>query len=111
MTRLRLTPKLILVFVAFAAALLVSVSVLAYQSGRAALEAATISDLVSTAVEKEAALNGWIRERQRAVTAIAASPKLVHAVTAFSRVAPDTPDMRAPHSRIAEELRPGVCAD
>jgi PAS domain S-box-containing protein len=74
---LSLTPKVTLVFVLFAALLLMGVGLAAYESGRAALEAATMSDLLSTALEKEAALETWLRERQVNIAALARSPEIV----------------------------------
>jgi hypothetical protein len=44
--RLNISAKLTLLFALFAALLLVGVGTLAYSSGRAALETATISDLL-----------------------------------------------------------------
>jgi hypothetical protein len=46
--QLRLTPKLALVYVLFAAVLLLFVGVMAYYSGRSSLEAATASEMLST---------------------------------------------------------------
>jgi hypothetical protein len=62
---LSITTKLTLVFVGFALLLLGGVGALAYRGGRAALEAATIADLLSTANEKEAALNAWSEDHRR----------------------------------------------
>jgi len=69
----RLTPKVTLVFVLFAAVVLLSVGILAYTSGRAALEAATLSGLRSTAIEKEAAFNAWVEDALSRVVALSTS--------------------------------------
>jgi len=81
--RLSITVKLTLVFVMFAALLLVGVGSLAYNSGRAALEAATISDLLSVAIEKEAALNVWVENRQSDIIRLTHLPDLLEDVVAF----------------------------
>jgi signal transduction histidine kinase len=43
----------------------------AYNNGCAALEAATVSELLTTALEKQAALNAWVSERQHSIGDIA----------------------------------------
>ncbi len=74
MTRVRLgiRLKLTLVFVLFAAVLLVGVSILSFENARSALQAATVSELLSTAIEKEAALNSWIADRAADILTITA---------------------------------------
>ena len=103
---LRLTPRLTLVYVLFAAALLAFVGVLAYDSGRSGLEAATISALSATAVEKEAALDEWIHERQSDLAVLAASPRILEDVTALVHASPDSPEARAAHDHLVSELSP-----
>ena len=68
---LKITPKLTLVFVLFASVVLVGISLFAYYSGRSALEAAIISDLESTATEKQAALEAWMEEAKLDIGMIA----------------------------------------
>jgi len=104
--KLGVTPKLGLIFALFAAALLAGVGALVYNSGRRALEAATIAELQAKALEKEAALNAWVEERREDVTALAASPGLLHDVAALYN-----PEQAAAHRRLAAELRPHVAAD
>jgi PAS domain S-box-containing protein len=101
-----ITTKLSLVFVFFAALLLAGVGALAYASGRAALEAATISDLLSTAVEKEAALNTWVEDRQSDLTALADSSDLNQDVAVLITVAPTSTQAQAAHNRLVRELQP-----
>ncbi|NTU78104.1 MAG: HAMP domain-containing protein [Chloroflexales bacterium] len=107
MRHLGLTPRLALVFVLFAAALLAGVSALAYANGRAALLASTTADLLSTAHEKEAALASWIEHRQADMAALAASPRL-RADLALLLANPDTAAARAAHNRLVAELQPRV---
>src|SRR6266851_2321762 len=77
---LRLSQKLTFIYVLFAAGLLAFVGVLAYSSGRSALEAATNSALLSTVTEKAAALDSWVNFRQANLTAL----------TSFKDVTEDT---------------------
>lgn len=106
MNRLRnlgITAKLTIVFVLFAAALVAGVGGLAFNSGRAALQAATISELRSTAIEKEAALNNWVSERLSNVSALAASPRLLAEVEALAGAEPSL--RQVAHDRLVDELR------
>ena len=75
--RIGLTYKVTGVFVLFAAFLLATVGLLAYTSGRDALREATIADLRSAAVEKEAALDRRMEEQQKDVLSLAAIPDVV----------------------------------
>lgn len=59
-----ITQKLTLVFVLFAAGVLYIVSILVYSSGRKALQNATVSRLLSEAIEKQAALETWVEEKK-----------------------------------------------
>jgi PAS domain S-box-containing protein len=104
--RLKITPKLTLVFVLFAALLLMGVGGLVYTSGRATLEAATISDLQSTALEKEAALNTWIRDQQMGLVALTNSVNLGEAVAALVAAPPNSAEAQAAHNRVMRELQP-----
>ncbi len=74
--RLGIIPKLTLVFVLFAAAVLAGVSALAFENGRSALEAATVSELLSTAIEKQAALDAWVTDRETDLVNISHSAHL-----------------------------------
>jgi PAS domain S-box-containing protein len=104
--QLGVTPKLTLVFVLFAAALLAGVGLLSYQNGRAALEAAAVSELLATALEKEAALNAWVEDRRADVASFAASPNLLENVAALHG-----PDRAAAHERLVAEFRPRIAPD
>ena len=72
--QLSITSKLTLLFVLFAALILAGVGALAYLSGRAAVEQAVISDLQSTANEKQAAFDRWLDDRLRLVVSITEFP-------------------------------------
>ncbi|MEW5720655.1 MAG: cache domain-containing protein, partial [Chloroflexota bacterium] len=72
--RLSITAKLTLLFFLFAALILLGVGVFAYLSGHAAVEQAVISDLQSTANEKQAALDWWLNDRLRLLVTITGFP-------------------------------------
>lgn len=104
--RLPLTLKLTLVFVIFAAVVLTLVSVLAYISGRSALQDATISDLLSTALEKQAALEVWFGERQSDMAILAAWPALLGDTATFIAAAENSPTALEAHERVLALLKP-----
>ncbi|HVO69404.1 MAG TPA: cache domain-containing protein, partial [Aggregatilineaceae bacterium] len=108
MRSLHLTPKLILVFVFFAAGLLLLVSSLAYVSGRGALAAATMSDLFSQSAEKESALNSWIAERQADLLSLTNSPAWLADLAALSSGSNDAPAMALAHDRVVADLQARV---
>ena len=90
MKNLRITPKLTLIFILFAAATLVGLSLPAYFQGRASLKNATISELFSTSLEKRSALNNWVAEDERDIGDIANSVYLQHLVSTIGKVSPDS---------------------
>ncbi len=104
---LALTPKLTFIFVAFAIVLLTSVGVLAYRSGRSSLEEATFSGLVSTAVEKEAALERWVSQAQSQITIIDESPLMRERVAAL-RTKEQITSTETIRSAIVAELMPMI---
>ena len=74
---MKLTPKITLVFVLYAVALLASVAWLAYYSGKESLRSATVSELQSTAIEKQSALNEWVEEKRTDIAILASSPEVI----------------------------------
>jgi PAS domain S-box-containing protein len=80
---MKLTPKLALIFISFAAAILVGVGLLVYSSGRTALEAATITELESISLEKSAALDTWVAGHKAHITALSHSPVLLEELVTF----------------------------
>jgi PAS domain S-box-containing protein len=105
--RLNIVAKLALIFVLFAALLLAAVGVLSYTSGRAALQAAAVSELFSTAIEKQSSLNDWITETQTHATSLSASPYLQANVADLlaARGSGDQAAIQAVHDRLIEELQ------
>jgi PAS domain S-box-containing protein len=96
------------VFILYAAALLLSVGTLAYNSGRESLRTATISELQATALEKESALNGWVEEKQADITALAANPTTLREASIVLTAFMNTVDSTAARDRLVVDLRARV---
>jgi signal transduction histidine kinase len=102
--QLGITSKLTLIFVLFAVTLLSGLGALAYINGRAALEAATRSELLSKAVDEQAALNNWVDERLSRLVALADTPSLIETLEALAAAVPGTPEARAARDRLVGDL-------
>ena len=105
MKNLRITPKLTLTFILFAAATLVGLSLPAYFQGRASLKNATISELVSTSLEKRSALNNWVAEDERDIEDIANSVYLQHLASTIGKVSPDSKEFSLATTEIIAYLK------
>lgn len=82
MTRFRssLILRISAAFASFAGVLLIGVGLLSYSSGRSALEAAAVSELLSSAIGKEAHIDEWLRNQVADVETLAHSPALDEAM-------------------------------
>ena len=107
---MKLTPRLTLIFIFYALALLIGVGILAYSSGQIFLRSATISELQSTALEKEAALNQWIEERQSDIVRLASDPATIEATLALSAASPNSPQAKSAHARLIENLQTSLAS-
>jgi PAS domain S-box-containing protein len=107
-TKLKLTPKLTLVFVSFAAALLIVVGLIGYNQGQAAFKAATINELQTIAGEKEAAVADWVKKKQAHISVLSAAPSTISAVSDLLTIAPDSPEGQMIRDRLEAELKPWV---
>ena len=105
---MKLTPRLAVVFVVYAAALLLGVGLLAYSSGRNSLRAATVSELQATALEKEAALNRWVEEKQTDIEALAANPTTIREASILLTAFRNSRDSRAARDRLVANVEPRV---
>lgn len=103
--KIGLAHKVTVVFVSFTAVLLAVVGSLAYYSGRAALEEATVADLLSKAIEKETVLNRWLEERQKDIVVIAAMPHVADDLVRLAAAGAESAAGRAAHDRLAGEFR------
>src|SRR5450759_1326807 len=105
MKKLGITLKLTLIFILFAGAVLVGLGIPAYNNGRAALEAATVSELLTTAIEKQAALNNWVADRQNSIGDIANQAHLREAVKVLIAAAPGSSDAGRAHADLVADLK------
>jgi PAS domain S-box-containing protein len=96
-----ITPQLTLAFVLFAVLILSGVGFFVYTSGQATLQEVTTAGLLSTALEKQAALNGWVGDRESELVQLARSPGFLAIVSAYVGAVP-TGAARGP---LADELR------
>ncbi|MFN2475381.1 MAG: response regulator [Chthoniobacterales bacterium] len=103
--KLSLTTRITLVFVLFAAALLGGVGFLAYYNGHSALHSAAISELLSTALGKETALNGWIDERAADVAGLAAPRDHVDAVEELARGASGSEEVKTARAFVLSQAQ------
>jgi len=101
-----LTTRIVVVLVLLAAVVLAGVSVLSYRSGRAALETAVISELLSASVTKASEIDAWFGTRVADVETVARSPVILDAVGPLLAAAPASAQAREAHDRIARELLP-----
>lgn len=107
---LRLTSRIVLLFVAVAAVLVATVGTLAYRSGRASLEAAALSELVTSAIEKQAALETWVEERLGNLRQLGREPDLVAKAAALVAAASASGDRASARALVLEEVEPYVSA-
>jgi PAS domain S-box-containing protein len=102
----KLTPRLTLVFIAYASALLIGVGLMVYDSGRDALRAATISELQATALEKESSLDKWVQDKQTDISALTTDPSTVQNASDLLKAAPNSPEAQTAHDGLVENLSP-----
>ena len=103
---LGISTKLSLLFVLFATLLLTGGGTLAFYNGRFALEAATVSGLLSSAIEKEAALNAWVENRISNLATLARSPGLTEEIRTLVASTPTSAAAEIVYHRLVRELQP-----
>jgi PAS domain S-box-containing protein len=104
----KLTPRLTLIFILYATALLLGVGLLAYYSGREFLRSAIISELQAAALEKEAALNRWVGERQNDITMLATDPTTIEEASVLMTAPLNSLEARTAHERLLANLQQGL---
>ena len=104
--KLRLTSRIVLIFVVFVAVLLAVVGVLSYRSGSEILKAAAVSEMQAVAIEKEAALDTWVEERLADVGQLATDTELVERTTILVAAIPGSEEARAAHALLVKDLDP-----
>ena len=103
---MKLTPRLTLIFIAYASALLIGVGVMVYDSGRDALREATISELQATALEKDASLDRWVQDRQIDVSALASDPTTILAAYNLLNTDSSSTEAQVAHDEMIANLTP-----
>ena len=106
--KLNLTSKLTLVFILFAAALLIGVSLIGYSQGQVSLKAATVDELETIAGEKEAAVTAWVQEKQINIAVLSTALWTIDAVNSLAAAPLDSPDREMIHDRLVTEFKPWV---
>ena len=104
MMKLRLTSRIVLIFVLFVALLLATVGVLSYRGGSESLKDAAVSELLSVAVEKEAALDQWIEDRVSELEQLPIDTDLVKRAETLVAAVPGSDKARSAHSRFIKDL-------
>jgi PAS domain S-box-containing protein len=104
MRKLKITTKLTLIFIVFAIAVLLGISIPSYLSARETLRAATVSELHTTSIEKQAALNSWVVDRQESISDIANQAHLRDTLTAFLAAPVGSLEAVQNHADMANDL-------
>jgi len=104
MKKQSITVKLTLVFILFSGVLVLALSIPAYLKGQDSLRAATLSELVSTALEKQSALDNWALERKHGVEDIASQKPLRAAVKIIQSTPKDSTESTQASQTILENL-------
>ena len=104
--KLRLTSRIVLFFVLLAAVLLATVGVLSYRSGSESLKAAAVSEMLATAIEKEAALDTWFDERLDDLGQIAKDSDLPQAAATLIAAAPASEEARSAYAVLLHKFEP-----
>lgn len=105
-----LTTRIILYFVLLTTMVLVLVGTLSYRSGSDSLKDAAISEMLVTAIEKEAALDAWIEERLADLGQIANEGDLAERMSVFSAATADSDARQRAHGLMLKELKPHIGA-
>jgi PAS domain S-box-containing protein len=104
--KLRLTSRIVLIFVVFVAVLLAMVGVLSYRSGSEFLEAAAISEMRAVAIEKEAAVVAWMEQRLSDFGQVANDQDLTERASLLIAAAPGSEEARAARAALLRDLDP-----
>jgi PAS domain S-box-containing protein len=102
----KLTPRLTLIIIAYASALLIGVGLMVYDSGRNALRETTISELQATALEKEASLDKWVQDKQADMGVLATDPTTILAAYNLLKSTPNTLEAELAHDDLVNKLKP-----
>ena len=103
---MKLTPRLTLIFIAYATGLLIGVGLMVYNIGRDALREATISELQATALEKESSLDRWVHDKQTDISALATDPTIIRAAYNLLNADQNSPEAQSAHDELVSSMEP-----
>ena len=104
MKRLMITPRLTLIFILFAGTMLLVLGLTAYFEARSSLYNATISELLSTSLEKESALGDWVAANQLSISSLANHTHLREMAATLVTTAPASAEADAAAADILSDL-------
>src|SRR5690349_18398035 len=111
MTKLKLAPKLTLVFASFAAAILIGVALIVYYQWQTSLKAATINELETIAGIKAAAVTDLVTEKETHISVLSAAPSTIQGVSALIATAPASYARQLVQEQLVAEFKPWVLSD
>ncbi len=98
--------RIVLFFGLLTAVLLAMVGLLSYRSGTEGLQTAAVTEMLGSAVEKEAALDTWLEERLADLGQIALHPDVVEKTAGLLAATADSDEARAAHDLLVTEFEP-----
>jgi C4-dicarboxylate-specific signal transduction histidine kinase len=102
--RTSLTRRVTLAFVLLGLAILVGVAALAFYSGRANLQEATVAGLTAVAIEKEARLDSWFVQKASQIEVLAVSPFLATGMSSLLDPRAEPAELEGARERLNELL-------
>jgi len=107
----KLTPRFTIVFILYAAALLLGVGLLAYNTGRESLRSNTISELEGTALRKESNLNMWVAGKQADLAGLTGDPTIIAQATALMTLVPTSAEFRSSQDMLIASIQPRMAGN
>jgi PAS domain S-box-containing protein len=101
-----LTSRITMVFMVFAAVLLAGMGVMTYHNGRSSMESAAVSELLSTAIEKEWQINQWMSKQIADIESLAASPAILTMLNGLQAAPKNSRAQQQAREQLAAELLP-----
>ncbi len=104
--RLKITPKLTLILILFSIFLVAAIGLVNYISRRALLERDALVNVSAIAIEKEAALTGWLAEQRDLVATIAADPDMTTLMSRLLAAEPGSALEQSVKNELFNQLHP-----
>src|SRR5579872_80413 len=108
--KLSLTSRIVISFVLLPGVLLVTVGVLSYRSGRESLKNAAMDEMSSDAIEKEAQIDAWIKEREGDLRQLSSQNDVVNESATLIAAAPASAKARSAHLHLMHEFNPTLAS-